>query len=337
LSIGGISSFSMTTAPITPRMGARVRSAAVVRGAFHQRARSQDVSRRITKPASRSQQRRIRIGLWRAAARSRVGRIRKESGATAAAKKIGAPRAAASASRCRMRTGAASLSGALNSAGPRSRFPDVFRDDGGREPGRVRPVEEELDRPPPLRAVAAGPPVDVHADEAVRLPPLEAARIAHRVRERLLPVGQAVFDRAGQGPRDPRDPLRAEIAPHDVAAERQRKAGLGLPPPAQVLDLRETLLRERELPLVDQDSRVEAPREHAFEDLVETAELGRDPGSPERQGEMRGRATSGRRDSDLPRSDRLRERGRRATTTGPYPSPKEAPCGRSRYRSARKA
>ena len=60
-------------------------------------------------------------------------------------------------------------------------------------------VEQELHGAPARLAVVARPVVDVHAHEAVRAlrVVLEAARVAHRVAERLLPVVEAVVDALG--------------------------------------------------------------------------------------------------------------------------------------------
>ena len=103
-SMGGIRSFSITTAEIIPRIGARVMSERESRGASHQRPSSQDVRKRTAKLPSANQQARVRIGLWSAPAMSRVGRIRNTEGATAAPKKIGGPSASDRAKRCSART-----------------------------------------------------------------------------------------------------------------------------------------------------------------------------------------------------------------------------------------
>ena len=66
-----------------------------------------------------------------------------------------------------------------------------------------------------------------------------------------------------------RDRLRAEVAADDVAAQRQRQAGLLLPPDAEIDDQVQPLILERELPLVDDEAGVESPVGDRVEDLVE--------------------------------------------------------------------
>ena len=63
--------------------------------------------------------------------------------------------------------------------------------------------------------------------------------------------------------------LGLEILAHDVAAERQRQAGLVLPPFAEVHDLREAVARVRELALVNDQSGVGIAALHRIENLVE--------------------------------------------------------------------
>src|ERR1700730_9653737 len=217
---------------------------------------------------------------------SRVGRIRKTEGATAAPKKIGGPSASVSASRWRTSTSVNrpedgkresgdETEEAIDASGPNPSFPTsslpsavyrlpsavcrlavsrlggVLRGDGWHEPGAVRAVQEQLHGSTPFRSITACPFVDIHRNEPVRPGGVEAARIAHGVGERRFPVGQPVFDRAGKGAGDPRDAVRAEISPHDVAAERQGQPRLRLPPLPEVDDRRQAFFLERQLPLVD--------------------------------------------------------------------------------------
>ena len=101
-------------------------------------------------------------------------------------------------------------------------------------------VEEQPDRLPPAVAVVERQVVHVHADEPVGLRLVEPAAELHRVLERLVAMVERVRDAVVQQPRDAsRIALGPEIAPDDVAAERQRQpAGAVGPPLAEVDDLR---------------------------------------------------------------------------------------------------
>src|SRR5690606_23198918 len=97
-------------------------------------------------------------------------------------------------------------------------------------------IEQLLDGGPAGGAVAARPVVDVHADEAIRkdLVPLELAGVAAGEGERFGAVVERPGDRLGEQPAEPPAQRRIEIAPDAVAPQRQRAAGLLLPPGAEV-------------------------------------------------------------------------------------------------------
>src|SRR6266567_8404020 len=75
---------------------------------------------------------------------------------------------------------------------------------------RETAIEQRLHRPPALRAILPGPIVDIHAHEAIRLRSIETSRVPHRVRKRVLPVGQTELDRPGEDARDSPDALGTE-------------------------------------------------------------------------------------------------------------------------------
>ena len=128
----------------------------------------------------------------------------------------------------------------------------------------------------PLEALAAAlavrqrQVVDVHADEGVGARAVEAAAELQRVLDRLLAVRQRVRDAVVQQLRDLGDHLRPEVAPDDVAAERQRQpAGALGPPLAEIDDLPQPFVLIRQLALVDQQAGLGAAVEHRLTDLVE--------------------------------------------------------------------
>src|SRR4029450_8324771 len=123
-------------------------------------------------------------------------------------------------------------------------------------------------------SVSAGPVVHVHPDEPVGPLPIEPARVREGVRERVLPVSEAVLDRTAERAGDAGDPVGPEVAPHDVSAERQREAGLFLPPPTEVDDLPKTFVGERELALVNEESGFELAGCDARLDPIERLLLG---------------------------------------------------------------
>jgi len=116
---------------------------------------------------------------------------------------------------------------------------------------------------------------------------------------------QAVLDRARERAGDAGDPLGPQVPAHDVAAERQREARLLLPPPAEVHDLLQALVRERELPLVDQEPRGDLAVAHGFLDAVERHRAHRDARRPELERERRRRPRSGRGDRNVAGGDRV--------------------------------
>ena len=69
--------------------------------------------------------------------------------------------------------------------------------------------------------------------------------------QRVLAVGQAVLDALLEQPLDLADGFRAQILADGVGAQRQRQAGVLLPPVAQIDDELQVLLAERELPFVN--------------------------------------------------------------------------------------
>ena len=80
---------------------------------------------------------------------------------------------------------------------------------------------------------------------------------------------QRVDDARAQIAGNLRDDLRPEVAPHGVAAERQRKAGVLLPPGAQIGPEVEALVGVGELALVDQQPDLDLAPVDRVLDLVE--------------------------------------------------------------------
>src|SRR5258706_1932375 len=118
-------------------------------------------------------------------------------------------------------------------------------------------AEEKTPRLAPALSVRARPVVHVHADEPVRLLSREAAREAHRVGEGLFAVRERVDDGAREAARHAGDRLLSDVLPHHVPAEREGKAGVGLPERAEIGEEPEPLLLPRELSLLDEEARVD--------------------------------------------------------------------------------
>src|SRR5581483_7267735 len=90
---------------------------------------------------------------------------------------------------------------------------------------------------------------------------------------RLLAVGQAVADALLDQPADVAHGLLAQVAPDDVAPQGQRQAGLLLPPDAEVYGKVQALVLKGELPLVDDEPRIELAGGDRGNDLVERHDL----------------------------------------------------------------
>ena len=144
-----------------------------------------------------------------------------------------------------------------------------------------------------------------YIDEPVGPPTVESARVLKGMVESVVPVREPVFDGAAEGPGDSADLLAPEVAPDDVAPERQREAGLLLPPAAEVDDLVEPVVAERQLSLVDQEPGRGVARRHLLLDPVEWDRDGPGAGRPERQRERRSRPGTRGSDDDSPRRDVL--------------------------------
>ena len=120
---------------------------------------------------------------------------------------------------------------------------------------RLAAAEQLRDGLPALVAVVLGQLVDVHLDEPVGDRDVDAAAELERVLECLLPVVETALDRVAQDVREIVQPLLSDVPAGDVDTERQRQTGLQEPPLTQVEELDETEVRERQLALVDQETR----------------------------------------------------------------------------------
>src|SRR5262249_30864806 len=149
---------------------------------------------------------------------------------------------------------------------------------------------------PPLGSIASSPIVHIHADKLICLRTVHAPRIFQGMAQGIVAVPESVLNRTRERPRDPRNALGPEIAPDDIAPERQREARLLLPPPPEVDDRVESLGGERELPLVDQEAGLDLTVADSRQDLVKSAERRRYPRRPELESKMRRRVLAGRGD-----------------------------------------
>ena len=113
----------------------------------------------------------------------------------------------------------------------------------GATPEPERRSSSSTARPPDV-AVVAGQLVDVHRDEAVGRLAVDPAPEPLGVLERLVAVVEPDADRLAEHRRDVAEPL-AEVPPRGVHAERQRQAGLLLPPDAEVEHLVQARRRRR--------------------------------------------------------------------------------------------
>ena len=93
--------------------------------------------------------------------------------------------------------------------------------------------------------------------------------------------------------------LVAQRAANGVAAERQRKARLLVPPDAEIEDLREAIAAVGELAFVDDEAGVELARDHGGNDLVEGHGDGLDLRREELQREIGGGERAGDGDAEL--------------------------------------
>ena len=82
--------------------------------------------------------------------------------------------------------------------------------------------------------------------------------------ERFLAVIERVLDALLKQSAHFRNRFVAEIATHDVTTERQRQAGLFLPPHSEIDNEAQSLILECQLPFVDNQTRVELT---GFDDL----------------------------------------------------------------------
>src|SRR5439155_1236940 len=99
---------------------------------------------------------------------------------------------------------------------------------------RPRLGEEPLDRGAALAAERQRELVDVHQDEPPARLLVDPPPIAHRILERLVLVRLGPGDRVAQPLRELPVHIVAQVAPHDVDAERERQAGLARPHLAEV-------------------------------------------------------------------------------------------------------
>src|SRR2546430_5630843 len=76
--------------------------------------------------------------------------------------------------------------------------------------------------------------VDVHPDEPINASLVEAAAVRRRVREGLGAVREAVLNAGLEVAGDVPHQRVSQVATHDVAAQRQRQAGLVVPPFAEI-------------------------------------------------------------------------------------------------------
>src|ERR1044072_155118 len=120
----------------------------------------------------------------------------------------------------------------------RSGVDELGRDPRGQQASGVATVEQALHGGAARFAVVARPLVDVHADTAVGAGAvvLHAPGIPRGVVERLLAALEPAVDALAQQPAEQALGLFGEVAADAVGAQRQRAAGLFLPPGAEVDD-----------------------------------------------------------------------------------------------------
>ena len=125
-----------------------------------------------------------------------------------------------------------------------------------------------------------------------------------------------------------------EIAPDHVAAERQRHAARALRPPfSKVDDLLQPVVLIGELPLVNQEPRLNLPFAHGVLNAIERHHDVCDVRVEKTQRQKRRGQRPGHGDGDSLGWTKVRLA--RATRIGPYLSPMLDPCGSRRYLSVR--
>lgn len=145
-------------------------------------------------------------------------------------------------------------------------------------------------------AVAEGPFVDVHADELIGDVRFHVARKLHGVLERVLAMLKAVLDALADGLGNEAAKRKAERLADGVAAERERKTGLLLPPDAEIQDFVQAKLGEKELALVDEEASFDDFFLDSFQNFVERHDHGFKVGLEEPEREIGGSFEAG--DSD---------------------------------------
>src|SRR5437763_7823779 len=139
-----------------------------------------------------------------------------------------------------------------------------------REQARPMRPRQQLDHGPPAGlSIIHGVVIHVHADEAIGAGGVQPATLPLRVRQGLRPVGEPVLNARLQVSCDVAHQVRPEVAPHHVAAERQRQPCLRAPPLAEVDPEMQTAVGVGELALVNQQSRVRPAGRHVVFDLIE--------------------------------------------------------------------
>src|SRR5438105_3205313 len=104
-----------------------------------------------------------------------------------------------------------------------------------KQPRALRTSQQLGHGAPPLRAVVDAVRVHVHADEAIRADVIQPTAESLRVGEGLRSVLEPVLDARFQVSRNVAYQRGAEVAPHHVAAQRERQAmRLFVPPLAHV-------------------------------------------------------------------------------------------------------
>src|SRR3977135_4532931 len=126
-------------------------------------------------------------------------------------------------------------------------------DGRGEQPRPMRTPEQLRDRLSAGRAVIHGVGVDVHPDEPIDARWVEAAAVRRRVREGLGAMSEAVLNAGLEIAGDALHQRFAQVAAHDVAAQRQRKARFVVPPLAEVDPEVQPVVGVGQLPFVDED------------------------------------------------------------------------------------
>src|SRR5207247_3244086 len=121
------------------------------------------------------------------------------------------------------------------------------------QPRALRASQQLGHGAPPLRAVVDAVRVHVHADEPIRADVIQPAAEALRVGEGLRAVREPVLNARFQVARNVAHQRGAEVAPHHVAAQRERQAvRLFVPPFAHVDPQVQPPIAVPQLPLVAQ-------------------------------------------------------------------------------------